>query len=261
MDLEKAIKELQIAQANLKYLPDTLVADIVLMGLTSEVIENALVVDLLAQTPIPHRAFSNARTAFEAAQQATVLATNEDYSLAGARAWIYFRRKDRDWLKLAKPDDSGITTPDDAEKWFQKQITKMADIWNSIAPGNGQTLFKAKEILDSQPRRPDNWLGKNMAHLQVDAYAKFADMLGGTMGNDSNDSVEINRSIYSMLSREAHAGIRFDPVHIMKNKDNSLDVYYEPRDKELNSRSVSVSAAISAHEAMMALVYRSVKVR
>jgi hypothetical protein len=72
-----------------------------MLGLAADVLETAEAVHHTAETGLPHKAFSNARLAFEAAQNLLVLATHEDYQHAGTRAWVYFEHKTASWRATA----------------------------------------------------------------------------------------------------------------------------------------------------------------
>jgi hypothetical protein len=178
--LNHLIHLLSEARSSLRYQPETLYADIALSGLTFDVIESISAVRVLANTQFPHKAYPTARTAFEAAQQAMVLVTHENYALAGARALIYFYKKDSRWLASSKPDGSGVKSKEDAEQWFRNKIGQMAATWEDISPGKGQIIFEADKLLTQEEgkKKADNWLYRKMAHYQDQAYRKVAKFLG-----------------------------------------------------------------------------------
>lgn len=92
-----------------------------------------------------------------------------------------------------------------------------------------------------------------MAHLQHSAYKKIANYLGGDV---MDDSIEMNRAIYSSLSKETHARARLDPISFGLATNGSLNVEFAIRNVNINSQSVSLSAVLSAQEAAMSLAYR-----
>lgn len=255
MTLTKAIEELNKAQSDFKYRPETMVADIVLMGLTMEVYESAKVVEILANSDFPHRAFANARNAFEAAQQAMVLAAQEDYALAGARAWVYFYKKDSEWLANARPEGSGVTNKEDAQKWYERHISQMAKTWDSLSPNKGQLLYRADELLRSQKKGADNWLGQSMGVMQDHAYRVVFARFGG---NATEDSISMNKAIYGSLSRETHARMRYENIAFRQHQDGFLEVDFGSRDNQLNAKSARRVTLQAVQEAMLALTYRIV---
>ncbi len=80
--------------------PATLVADLVVLGFGRDLADTAHAIESFADSPRPHKAYPNARLAFELAQNIVVLATHEDYGAVGARAWVYFEDKDSRWRSV-----------------------------------------------------------------------------------------------------------------------------------------------------------------
>lgn len=246
---------------NFAYCPETLLADMVLMAFVNDVLEsNAAAMAILAAgqeenaVANPHRAFSSIRTAFEAAQQATVLVTQDDYRLAGTKAWIYYCRRDQKWLAQAKPEGSGITSLEDAENWFEEKIKSITDIWEQVSPGKANVVRQARLDLEKQPRKPDNWLGKDMALAQDDAYKKFASLHNVAIDQSMSST---NRAIYSSMSREIHTGLRIDSSYQVTNDANGLKVTFPPRDNSINTKKVIRGAELAVDEMLMALEYRA----
>ncbi|MBW4481428.1 MAG: hypothetical protein KME14_02680 [Tildeniella torsiva UHER 1998/13D] len=252
-NLQNAIRILHKSQKAFRFSANTLLADIALFGLAFDVLDSAYAVEILSETRLPHRGYPIARTAFEAAQQAMVLATQENYALAGARAWIYFCKKDSEWLAQSCPEGSGINNREDAEIWFKEKLAEMLVTWGEFSPGKQILISNAVDLLNKQSRRPDNWLGQSMGSLQDEAYKKIAKFFGNDI---VEGSVEMNRSIYSRLSKETHARARLEPVSFGLGADGFINVEFATRDTEVNSKSVSLSTALSVQEAAMSLVYR-----
>jgi hypothetical protein len=259
-DFVTAMEELGDIVKSFKFSGKALLADIVLMGFISDVWECALSVHQLSQTEFPHRAFPLIRTAFEATQQSMVLVTQENYTEAGIKACLYFLNKDRQWLAQAKPEDSGITSSDDADKWFIQKAEDFSIICNKIEENSGDTLRQmASDIISTKPKRgPDNWLGENIPNAQSLALKKIVSSLN--LGLDDlqiKAYIDINKSLYSRLSRETHTGLRLDSkITVSKSSDGAIDARIAPRNPEKNRDSVLVSAYNSVVEASWILRYR-----
>ncbi len=250
--LRNAIRTLSRIQRDFQFLADSLLADIALFGLTFDVLDSARAVEIIAETEFPHRAYPIARTAFEAAQQAMVLATQENYVLAGTRAWIYFCEKDSEWLGKACPEGSGVNSKEDAEKWFRDRLAEVTVMWEEISPGKRELIGEAKRLI-GKDRNAKNWLNQKMEEAQHPAYIRIGESLGQVV---KGDSIEMNKSIYSRLSEETHARARLKPVSFRLGTDGLVDVKFASRDVGTNSQSASLVTAISALEAATSLAYR-----
>jgi len=244
MDIDDALTALQQVIDDFRFAASSLVADIALIGLGIDVLEAGQAVRTLAGSQLPHRAYPCGRQAFEAAQQAIVLATHEHYVEPGARAWVYFERKDSKWrASMAK------ITP---HQWLERRVEEMAAIWDSISPGCGTTLRHALQTR-KQTVRPDNWLGEVMTARQHAGLAKIATALGNTL---TGDSAATNAQLYAALCRETHARPRLEVAAVHHSADGSLRIDSVPRDLAKASACVLLSASLSAQEAMLALAWR-----
>ena len=131
----KALSELDTALATFRLEPRTIVADLVLLGLALEVQAQSRAALTLAKARQPQCAMSNARVAFEAAQQAVVLAAHPDYALVGTRAWVYFARKDREFGTVAR-------SPGEAQSAYSEQLASMRHAVEGLAAGIGWLAVK-----------------------------------------------------------------------------------------------------------------------
>src|SRR5260370_39971631 len=184
MELTKRLEELESELRAFSCRPRTLVGDLVLFGLGADVLETATSVLHTAASALPHKAFSNARLAFEAAQILVVLATHETYELAGPQAWVYFELKSAAWQASAQryraqPDSS-------EEQILQRRVEQMAKIWDSLCEGHGKLLHDAFGLVwRDRKKRPDNFLHQNLTARQHAAYQAFAASGVRTITNDS----------------------------------------------------------------------------
>jgi hypothetical protein len=188
--------------------PRSLVADLVLWGLATDLLETGLAVEHTARSALPHKAYANARLAFETAQNLLVLATHEEYEIAGAIAWVYFEWKDASWRAAAErkkaPDGLGPTE----DQWLERRVDQVANVWSKVAKDQGGRLREAlATVRRDRKKKPDNWLHENMTQRQHRAYVLFAAQNG--KGSPA-DTAELNQAMYKVLCRETHAGPRFD---------------------------------------------------
>lgn len=252
MDLKTAIAELDSELQTFTCRPRTLVPDLVLYGLALDVLESAGAVAYLEASSLPHRAYPNARVAFEGAQSALVLATHEDYERVGARAWVYFEWKDRAWRSKLEQ----MTIPEDpaaAEKdWLAQDVAKMAACWNSVSDGQGRLLFQAlSNIRQQKERQPDNWLAEEMAPRQHRAYALIAASRGTRF---DVDSAEVNEDLYIGLCRESHARPRFNSIAFHHDQSTGrIRIEADPRNVEQARQVVTTSTQFSVQETTEAL--------
>lgn len=138
-----------------------LIPDIVLQGFLNDLHENAEAAAEIAKGPRPHRAFPNARSAFETMQLSLLLVTSNDYDRDGARAWVYYLKKDREFTNLH--DDAELVMGFSPDERFNAAVAEMAETWDDFAPGKGALIREAVAIVEKQPRRPDNWAGVPVA--------------------------------------------------------------------------------------------------
>jgi hypothetical protein len=234
--------------------PKSLLADLVLLAFMDDVLESVqAAMGVLQLKSIPHRASPCIRTSFEASQQALVLVTQDDYSFVGTKAWVYYCKRDKKWLSMAKPNGSDINSDADVDTWFEQKLKDMTELWDKLSPGQGKLIEKAQQELVKQSSRPDNWLGKDMALAQDEAYRKIASSHDFQV--DQKMSMT-NRTLYSALSRDTHTGLRVDTVITFESYANGIKVSIAERDKELLLKSASTSAMLSVSEMLMALDYR-----
>jgi hypothetical protein len=257
MELGQSLKELQIEIDLFVCRPATLVLDLVLMALAIDVLESADAAYYTTQSKLPHKAYSNARLAFEGSQQALVLATHENYPGAGARASVYFESKDAFW-RAALERKKGLRAPNFTEdQWLEESVDRMSRIWDSMAEGQGTLLNDALSMLRKEAKkRPDNWLHENMAVRQHAAYALFA-AAGGR--SSPPETAQMNQVIYQTLCRETHARPRLDSIRISHNRGSgSVQVQLEPRSPGSARMAVLAGTDLSVRETVAALRWQRV---
>ena len=95
MGLAEKLDELGAELNAFAFQPRTLVSDLVLFALATDVFESAKAVRHTSESTLPHKAYSNARLAFEGAQQALVLARTKTTRLRARSRGFISNRKTR----------------------------------------------------------------------------------------------------------------------------------------------------------------------
>jgi hypothetical protein len=252
MGLTEKLDDLGAELDSFAFRPRTLVSDLVLFALATDVFESAKAVHHTSNSALPHKAYSNARLAFEGAQQSLVLATHEDYETAGALAWVYFESKDANWrAALERKKHAHSSEPTD-DQWIEARVTQMSRAWDSVAEGRGSLLFNAlNQVRRDRKKKPDNWLHENMTLRQHRAYAVFA--ARGTSGVPG-ESAELNQNMYLALCRETHARPRLDSFGIVLDRARgTIRVQLETRSLEQARHAVSAGTELSVAETIAAV--------
>jgi len=248
-------RQLELLDSELKTFlcrPGSLVADLVLVALATDLFETGLAVREASQTDLPHKAYPNARLAFETAQNLLVLATHETYELAGAIAWVYFESKDAPWRSEIERAKSGNGAGPTDEQWLGTRVDQMARIWNSVSHGTAVVLQEALAIVRrDRKKRPDNWLHENLSHRHHRSYTLFAEKNGNVA---SPDSAELNEKMYRALCRETHVRPRLDSFGVIHNStDNTVRIDILPRNLDRARRAVVGGTELAISEGIAAL--------
>jgi hypothetical protein len=254
--IRRELRILEALQLGFRASGNHLIPDMVLMGFVSEVVESAHAVIALLAANLGHRAFPNARTAFEAMQQLLLLVTDADYDLAGAKAWIFFSR--RDFALLDSHGDSA-DLPTDPEEYPDKKgldlaLAEITKIWDRYSPGKGRMIAQAAEILAAQPRRPDNWAGVPIAPELQRRFLALASRMGTTPL--VSDHARTYNATYSILTRESHPRTRFQPDRMMGHVNGPITFEYEPKEAEAADNVTAIAAGAIA-QTVVAMRIRS----
>jgi hypothetical protein len=248
--------------ATLLQLPSTaahLVPDLVLRSYLHDAEENGKVVQFLLPSTLRHRAFPNVRACFEAAQLSLLLASDPNYDLAGAKAWVYGHRKDlyqgSEAERAGLLDDLPEQLP--ADEFFANQFREMKETWNSFAPGKGALLHEAKIALERQPKRPDNWAGLNIPEALEERL--------GAMPNPESIEIppvkasDLLRSAYAVLNRETHPhSLRLEPSTIHSSNGGAVTFVFDPVN---SAEQADLAEKITASSLKLALAAASLRRR
>jgi hypothetical protein len=224
----------------------SLPADFALVGLYNDVYDSASLAADLCEPDIHAAAFPLARTVFEAAQRLIALATDEDYLRTGVRAWLYYLRKDARVAHYAHGAEA-------ARRWAEQAIGTLRDIWARYNQKAQAIIQDENARLDSfqKQRKPDNFMGDDLAAVVERRYSR----LSIAAGKSVSDLTDLNRGIYTALSRESHARVRLDPAALKIAPDGSVSVIPQLVDPIAKTTLVLGCLASSLAETGAALAY------
>jgi hypothetical protein len=227
-----------------------------LLAFIQDVKENADAVQVLAASSARHRAFPSARSAFEAAQHALLLASDAEYDSAGARAWVYHRRKDQELHRQAngtipREADSDLTP----EEFFSRAKEEMSRIWNDFSPSKGDLIEAADQALAKQARKPDNWTGVNVASELEQRLRRIGVVSTGQPQQE--DPARLLRAVYSLLSRESHPrSTRLEPKNVRGEKDGPVTFEFDDFDLDSEAELAMTITAGAVNLAVTAVALR-----
>jgi hypothetical protein len=251
MQLTNRLEELESELRAFSCRPETLAGDLVLFGLGADVLETATSVLHTAASALPHKAFSNARLAFEGAQILVVLAAHETYELAGPQAWVYFEMKSAAWRASAQRMRNASSATNQKEI-LELRVESMATVWDSVCQGHGKLLRDAFELVwKERKKRPDNCLHENITARQHAAYELFA--ASGTRAI-TRDSAGVNQAMYEVLCHETHAHPRLESFGIIQDASRqTIKVDRLPRDLQVARSAVIGGTELAVWEAALGL--------
>jgi hypothetical protein len=252
MPLADTIRELNDELGRFVWRGRMLPADVVLLGLSTDVLETAAAIQETADSDFPHKAFANARLAFETAQHLLALATHEHYEQAGAEAWAYFELKTASWksaaLRLRDPATTTTTTRD----LLEARVEQMRGVLTVFRPDAPALLDQAVAVVwDWHKRngRPDNWVPEKMTSRQRRAYEMFA---AATAGRVPADTSATNEAMYKVLCHETHAHPRLKQFEIRVD-GRGVQFIRRLRDADGARRSVTGATELAVMESINAL--------
>ncbi len=244
MDLDRVAKlhtnlrELRILHG---FRAETLVPDLAFIGLVDDVLDAADEALQLVTGPRSYRAYSMVRVAFEAAQRLLALATAEDYVHLGTRAWLYYVDKDVA-LRVGRAPEVMIAE-------YRDQIIQA---W-ALRYKDAESVVQVEMANLQKIKRPDNFLGKDMADAVGDAYAVLAKTTSCEL---PSDIVEVTRDAYRSLCRDTHACLRLEPRGLTIDSDGFVDVVKRERNVIAIEEGVAAGLASALSEAVMAVNFR-----
>lgn len=250
--LVSAVDRLRRIEAGYRIHARYLVSDLVMLGYIQEALEHAIAVGVLSASPVPHRAIPNARSVFEAAQYALLLATHADYAYAGALAWVFHLRKDhklQDDLE-ALGHSSGLDEP----RGLELAMGEMASTWDDFEPGSGQILRQAQNELELRKRTADNWLGQNAALALERQLAAYSAASGKNLPLPKAGTFKAS---YAALCRLTHPHTSVRPREIRGKPRGPLSIVAEARQLDDVSEMALAYAASAVNYVCLAVAIRS----
>ncbi len=252
--LVKARSDFRLAREAFSPLAAHLVPDMVLLGYAIEIDENIHAAELLLTNGFGHRAFPNVRAAYEAAQLAILLVTDNDYDLAGARAWLYHHHKDAGYVKMHGPTVMQGEDDMTPEQWLEAATREIADTWEDFSPGKRDVVAKASDILRRQRSKPDNWAGVSVAS----ELAKRMEALAKRGGHQAREGVaKVYSAGYAALNRDTHPRTRFKPCTITGTINGAVSFVEEKLDIDRACNTVIAIAAGSLNHGVVAFNIRA----
>lgn len=220
---------------------ETLVPDLAFVGLVDDTIDATEEALQLLRGPRPHRAYAMVRVAFEAAQRLLVLATADDYIHLGTRAWLYYVGKD----EALRADIDSVAAPAD----YRDRIVQ---IW-AMQYAEAVAVVEAEAENIKKIKRPDNFIGRDLAEAVGEAYAVLAKAKGREV---PPKVVDATREAYRVLCRDTHACIRLEPRGVRIDSDGFVDVVARERSSNEIQEAVTVGLPSSLTEAITAVHFR-----
>ena len=233
------LSEIADLRNRLEIRADLLPADLALTGLLDDLIEvSTAAIELAEQST--RAVYPLVRTAFESAQRIVALATDDDYLRVGTRAWLYYQRKD---AAVRRKTEAG-----EADRWLEAVVSRMRELWS---PHNDE----AAELLDSEAaalkekKRPDNFMGRDLAEVVQERYQKI------WPAGIPSEVKELNRGIYSALSRDSHARLRTQPAALTFQSNGMVRVISRSIDETARRSTLLHCLDASLTEAVGAVSY------
>jgi hypothetical protein len=242
----RKLEHLELLRGRFEIRADTLPADLTLAGLYNELRDAVFLAVELSNRHIHVAAFPLARMVFEATQRVIALATDDDYVRVGARAWLYYLRKDKRIIHLAR--DAAA-----ADEWYEHAIHQLQHIWSVHNPA-AVTVFREENArLDAfhKKRAPDNFMGEDLGQVVDQRHSKMS----LASGRSVLDLKELDRGIYAGLSRESHSRVRLDPAGLRISSDGTVTVIPQKVDEATKKELVLGCLSSSLTEANAALAY------
>jgi hypothetical protein len=179
-----------------------MIADVMLDAFARDVANQAVAVLALVDGAAPPRvAYPNARAAFEAAQDALLLATAGDvYDADGARAYvaelIETEQLQRRWLAASEVWD--LTPPEDLGETPEQVVDIDSAICDRLAPGSGDALRTALKEARRARRLPHHWSTLSRRQIVDAIEARLPDL---TLARTAD-------AFYGYLSVQSHPRLR-----------------------------------------------------
>lgn len=242
VNLNDALFRFSRAREQLRPSGDMWLADIALHGFLEDLACNAEAVVALTSFAPPVHAFPAARGAFEAMQNALMLASSREYARDGARAYVFGLRKDHQILEAHSDALVGLAAQDGGLGWDQLAIHEIAETWEELHPGRAALVLSVVEEFAARHKRhkPDNWSGRDHA-------TELAARLQGTGLPAARDAANLAnqfRNAYRVLNRETHPRNVLRPVAVSRDSDGLLNTQVSGRDRVTQAKnSVIITAA------------------
>jgi hypothetical protein len=248
-DLVAALADLELRLKHFRLRQIEFTGDLTLYGFLVSTWEGAnAALHLARATDLGAAAYPCVRAAFEAAQDALLLATEPDYSEAGARARVFERLEHSD-IKTEMYDAFADTEADEPPQDYSEAIASIradAAKWEKECPGRGRLLLDA--LAQFQPafeasktmkaRHPGHWSRMSRRRMAVEIGRRV----------NEPDFAQSLIATYAQLSRASHPRFRIESWEKYSGVDGQRRFRRHPRELRI----VLGVAALAAQTATMA---------
>jgi hypothetical protein len=226
----------------------------VLFSFLHEIEGSAVATLSLATTSARGHAGPNARACFEAAQNALLLATADDYAYAGALAYVYFMRKDLRFEEVAA-EAFGPATVGDGEWSFDEALAEMEATSARFGPVNTGLIARARAELEARPNGPDNWLGRSPAQVLAAQGRKFGNAEATARIGDPARW----RAVYAHLCRQTHTRLRLRARNVIGSVNGPIRFQFDPLLTDDDAENMVMMVAASVNFGFMAVSIRAAR--
>jgi hypothetical protein len=232
VQLETALSELHGLLDSYQLRHEHYPGDLTLWGFAMQAWEGGTAVLLLNRdSELGHVAFPNARAAFEAGEDALLLATAPDYDIAGAQARVFERLEQGDIRSETREARGDPRSTDSRYSDIAALITKDAEALDRVAPNAGDGLRSALARLLPKFEAASRGKGKHPGHWFEKSRRRIAEELGSREGSKQHAARLI--AIYASLSRYSHPRARTEGKERSFNEANQLVLRPLPFQRQL----------------------------
>ncbi len=201
----------------------------------------------------PHRASPHVRAAFEAGQNSLILVTESNYALAGAKVWVHSYVRERRMGERYGDHPEPETHELKPAEMFDRKLTELQRLCEKLAPGSGAIVPEARKVVETQPKRPDNWMGRDPSKLLPQRY----DLLAQALRMQAPANIDgVTAAAYSALSRDTHLKV-LTPSAVVRRSDGSIG--FKPPSMGPDHTRIRLLAGLTSAvwEAVLAASYRA----
>lgn len=236
--LDEAVAHLKRALIRYPFRYEHFIADLLLVNLSTDVLEHAMAVQVLGPSDVPRAAHANARAAVEAAQDLMLLTADESgYDQHGYRARAFELLETQQLQERFHRANAatGLSTQE-AGQSARDIIAIDAAECDARAPGTGVKLLDAFHAM-ARSKLPRHWSGMTRKQLTIHLEASPGGEAGFGMMQDA---------IYGVLSIHSHPRPRMSKRQLEEQEDGHIVIPPAPDDREIVDALTSWACAAAA---------------